>query len=183
MIIKTNRLVLRQLKKSDAKSIVENVGNIEVSKWLLVVPHPYTMKDARDWIKHNKETWKKKKDYSFGIELKAERKIIGSIGLHKIDRFQGNAEIGYWIGANYHQKGYGSEALKALINFSFNKLKLRRLEAGVFAGNPSSGKLLEKFGFKLEGKRIQARRSKADGKLKDETLYGLLKKDYIKKNV
>jgi len=43
------------------------------------------------------------------------------------------------------------------INFAFKRLKLRRLEAGVFAENPSSGKLLEKYGFKKEGMKRRRR--------------------------
>jgi RimJ/RimL family protein N-acetyltransferase len=175
--LKTKRLVLRPLKILDVKGIVENVNDFEVSKWLLVVPYPYAIKDAKEWIKNTQETWRKreKESYTFGIELKSEKKVIGGIGLHHVDTYSGYAEIGYWLGAKYHKKGYGSEALGAMIDFSFNKLKLRRLEAGVFTENPSSGKLLEKFGFKKEGVRIQARRCKADGRIVDETMYALVK--------
>lgn len=180
--ITTERLILRRLKDSDDKDIVKNVNNLNVSKWLLVVPCPYKLKDAKEWIKKNKEYWTKKlvTDYVFGIELKEEEKIIGTIGLHHVDRYQGNAEVGYWLGERYWKKGYGSEALKALINFAFKRLKLRRLEVGVFSQNLSSGKLLEKFGFVKEGIRKESRRSKADGKIHNEIMYGLLKKDYCK---
>ena len=65
-----------------------------------------------------------------------------------------------------------------MIDFAFRTLKLNRLEAGVFAGNPSSGKLLEKFGFKEEGFKRKGARSKADGKIKDEVMYGLLRQEY-----
>ncbi|MDO8467842.1 MAG: GNAT family protein [Nanoarchaeota archaeon] len=178
MKLETKRLILRPLRMSDAKDIVENGNNLNISRWLLVVPYPYTLKDARSWIKHNQEKWKKKKkeDYTFGIEIKEERRIIGGGGLHHVNGH--SAEIGYWIGEKYHNKGYGSEMLNALINFAFKRLKLSRLEAGVFAGNPSSGRLLEKYGFEKEGYKRQARVCKADGKVKDEILYGLLKKEY-----
>jgi len=55
---------------------------------------------------------------------------------------------------------------------------LRRIEASVFVGNPSSGKLLEKFGAKQEGFRRKSKISKADGRIKDEIMYGLLKEEY-----
>jgi RimJ/RimL family protein N-acetyltransferase len=180
MKLTTKRLVLRPLKNSDKKSIVENINDLDVTKWLLVVPHPYTSKDAKDWIKHNKMKWKKKKkdDYSFGVELKEERRIIGGIGIHKIDKFQGKADIGYWLGKKYWGQKYGSEALKAILDFTFKKLKLRRIEAGVFVGNRSSERLLEKFGAKREGMKRKACRCKADKKIKDEYIYGLLKEEY-----
>lgn len=178
--LKTKRLVLRPLRKSDAESIAYNINDLEVSKWLLVVPYPYSIKSAKDWINSNQSSWrkKKKKEYAFGIELKSEGRIIGGIGLHKVNDYSGTAEVGYWIGRDYHRVGYGSEALEKLIDFAFNRLKLRRLEAGVYTGNPSSGKLLEKFGFEREGLKIKARKCKADGKIKDEMLYGLLKENY-----
>jgi [ribosomal protein S5]-alanine N-acetyltransferase len=175
MKLVTERLVLRNISDKDIKDLIENINNLNVSKWLLVVPYPYTEKNAKWWIDHCKE---KDKEYNFCIELKSEKKLIGGIGLSHVDKFQGTAEVGYWLGENYWKKGYGSEALKVLIDFSFNKLKLRKLEAGVFSKNPGSGKLLEKFGFVKEGIRKEARRSKATEDIHDEIMYGLLKKDY-----
>jgi len=180
MRLVTKRLILRPLKNSDAKETVANINNLNVSKWLLVVPHPYKFKDAKKWIKDTQKDWKKRKkeSYSFGIELKSQKKIIGGIGLHKVNKFQGKADVGYWLGQKYWRQGYGSEALMAILDFAFRKLKLRRLEAGIFAKNPSSGKLLRKFGFKLEGLRRKRLRSKANGKIHDEEIYGLLKQEY-----
>lgn len=180
MKLVTDRLILRPLKISDAESIRENIDNLKVSQWLLVVPYPYSLEDAKSWIKNNQEKWRKKEieDYSFGMELKAEKRIIGGIGLHKVNRVQGTGEVGYWIGEKYWRNGYGSEALQAVLDLAFDKLNLRRLEAGVFDGNPSSGKLLEKYGFEREGMRREGRICKADGKLKDEIIYGLLRKEY-----
>ena len=169
---------------SDTKSIAENINNLNVSKWLLVVPYPYSLKDAKDWVKNcNKDAKAKpRKEYTFGIELKQEKKIIGAIGIHKVDRYQGKATLGYWLGEKYWRNGYGSEATKEIINYVFKKLKLRRLEAGVFEENPSSGKLLEKFGFIKEGFKRESYKSKAEGKIRNEISYGLLKKDYMKHN-
>ncbi len=182
MKIQTKRLILRNITNKDTKDIRENLNNLKVSKWLMVVPYPYTMKDAKWWTKHCLENQKKKKreSYEFGIELKSERKIIGGIGLSKIEHYHGKAMVGYWLGEDYWRNGYGSEALDAILKFTFNRLKLRRIEAGVFAGNPSSGRLLEKFGAKQEGLRRKARRCKADGKIKDELIYGLLKEEWVK---
>lgn len=183
MILKTKRLILRPLKNSDAQSVTDNINNINVSKWLLVVPHPYSIKDARTWIKGNQKKWSAEPitDYVFGIDLKSEHIIVGAIGIHHVDKFQSCGEVGYWLGENYHGNGYGSEALKAVVDFAFNRLKLRRLEAGVFDGNSSSGSLLEKIGFRHEGEKLKAKRSKADGKIHDEHIYGLLREEYSKR--
>ena len=180
MEIKTKRLLLRPLRKGDEKSIVENINNLNVSKWLLVVPYPYKNKEALSWIKRNRAKWKRKKneDYTFGIELKETEKVIGGIGIHQIDNFQKKAEVGYWLGEKYWNKGLGSESLNEIIKFGLRKLNVKRLEALVFVGNPSSGRLLEKFGFRNEGHKRKSARCKADGKIKDEYIYGLLKEDF-----
>jgi RimJ/RimL family protein N-acetyltransferase len=182
MKIETKRLILREVNKKDAKDIQKNINNLEVSKWLLVVPYPYKLKDAEWWVNHCQEDYKKKvKDkYNLVIELKKEKRIIGAIGLKKIDNSQGSAEVGYWIGEDYWKYGYGSETLNEILKFAFNKLKLRRIDALVFTGNPSSGKLLEKFGAKLEGIKRKSCKCKADGKIKDELCYGLLKTEWRK---
>lgn len=183
MKLETKRLILREWKQGDQKQEIEGINNLNVSKWLLVVPYPYTKKDADWWVNHCIEKYKKKKKegYPFAIELKEGKKVIGGIGIDKIDKSQGKASVGYWIAEPYWKKGYGSEALRELLKFAFDKLKLRRIEAGVFAGNPSSGKLLEKFGAKLEGTKRKSRVCKADGKIKDEYIYGLLKEEWKRK--
>jgi len=180
MKLETKRLILRGLKKTDLGSLVENINNKKVSKWLLVVPYPYTKKDAINWMNDCAKKWKRKDQvgYPFGIELKEEKNIIGGINLMKVNKVQGKSEVGYWLGEKYWREGYGTEALNAILGFAFNKLKLRRIEAGVVAGNPSSGKLLEKVGFKKEGYKRKAVICSADNKIKDEIIYGLLKEEW-----
>lgn len=184
MKLKTERLLLRPGNKNnkDIKDIIEGINNLNISKWLLVVPYPYKRKDALYWLNKNlKLKFKKNKEsINFFIELKKDNKIIGGIGLSKINKQQGTATIGYWLNENYHRKGYGSEALGAALKFAFLKLNLRRVNADVFVGNPSSGKLLEKFGGVKEGLKRKAVICKADGKIKDEIVYGILKEDWIK---
>ena len=178
--IETERLILRNWATRDQKDIVENINNLRVSQWLLVVPYPYKMKDAIWWMNNCKVKAKEKprKDYSFAIELREEARVIGGISIGKIDEFQGVGTLGYWLGENYWRNGYGSEALEKVLDFAFRKLKLRRLEAAVFEGNPSSGKLLEKYGFVQEGYKRKFARSKATGKIHNEFIYGLLREEW-----
>jgi len=182
MRIETKRLILREWENKDSNDLINGINDLDVTKWLLVVPYPYKKKDAKLWISHCKKSAKDKKraNYEFAVELKEEGKLIGCFSLNKIDKFQKTATLGYWLSKNYHGKGYGTEALKELIKFAFNKLKLRRLNASVFLGNPSSGKILEKFGAKKEGLKRKADVCKADKKVKDEVVYGLLKEEWKK---
>jgi len=182
MELKTDRLILRDLKVSDAKNIAKYANNINVSKYLLVVPYPYRLKDAKQFIRGclKKQKEKQRSSYEFGIVLKEDNNLIGLIGLSKIDRFQGTATIGYWLGEPYWGKGIMSEALGKVIEFSFNKVKLRRINIEAFTGNEASNALIKKYGFTYEGKRIKFRRVKATGKIQDAYVYGLLKEDWAK---
>jgi len=173
MILKTPRLILRPYKGTDEKELVKKINNINVVKWLEVVPYPYTIKDAKYFLNSTK---KKKNNLSFAITLKKE--LIGGISLRNINNYSGTADTGYWLAQDYWKKGYGSEALKAVLDYAFKKLKLQRVEAIVYTGNPASGKLLQKFGAKLEGTKRKASRCKSTGKVHDELMYGILREEY-----
>lgn len=184
MRLETKRLILREWKKKDMNDIVEGLNNLKITKWLAVVPYPFTKKDAEEWISLCIKSAKKRKNrdsYEFAIELKSERKVIGGISLSKINKFQGTASGGIWINQKYHKLGYGSEAFGERLKFAFNRLKLRRLENGFIKGNKSSFEMQKKFGYKIEGMRRKGFRCKADGKLKDEHITGLLREDWKKK--
>jgi len=183
MKLTTKRLILRDITAKDAKDLVNQINNINVSKWLLVVPYPYTMKDAKWYI--NKCRKKKKKpitSYSFSIELKAKHEIIGGMGISKIDYEQGTADIDYWIGEDYWRQGYASEGVRRLINYSFNTLKLRRLTIPPFATNRGSNGLAKSLGFTYEGKLRQVAKCKATAKIHDENVWGLLRNEWKNKN-
>ena len=181
MRLETKRLILREWNKRDVNDIVEGLNDLEVAKWLAFVPYPYTKKDAEEWINFCIKGAKKGKNrdsYEFAIELKSEKKVIGGISLNRINKFQGTAGGGIWINAKYHGHGYGTEAFGERLKFAFNKLRLRRIENGFFKENKSSFKMQKRFGYKIEGIRREGFRCKADGKIKDEYITGLLRKDW-----
>ncbi len=180
MILETKRLILRKPQKSDWKDLVEGVGEYDVAKMLLMVPHPYGKKDADTYIKTVIKRWAQKvqNDYTFFIELKSEKKVIGAIGIHRINIFSGTGTTGSWINKKYWRNGYMTEVKIVLNDFAFNKLKLRRLNSEVFAGNKASNATQSKMGYKLEGTMRKAARCKASGEIHDENTYGLLKEDW-----
>ena len=172
MRIVTERLILRPPTLKDAADIVENVNNLKVSRYLALVPYPYSIKDARFFIKLSQ-----KDPHNFGIVLKQTGKIIGMIGLRNLNYFVKRAEVGYWLGEKYWGQGIGTEALRALMKYSFRNLKLVRLQAGTAVENKASANLLKKVGFKKEGLRRKAMRAKSTGKWHDTYSFGLLRSD------
>ena len=181
-MLKTKRLIIREYSKKDIEDLVKNINDLSVTKWLLEVKYPYTKKDALLWANYcaKEQRQKPRKEYDLAIALKQDNKIIGGVGVNHIDYFQGMATLGMWFGKPYHSKGYGSESIKAIIDFCFDKLKLRRLEAFAYRGNVKSISMIESCGFKLEGIKRKGARCAADGKIKDDLFYGLLKEEYKK---
>lgn len=182
MELKTKRLILRKPKKGDWKDIVEGASEYDVAKMILGMPHPYKRRDAEDFIRKTIRKWKQKvlDDYLFFIELKSEKKVIGAIGIHRIDNFSRTGTTGSWINKKYWRNGYMTEAKIAVNDFAFNKLKLRRLNSDVFKENKASNATQRKMGYKLEGMQRKDKRSKASGKIHDVNIYGLLKEDWKK---
>jgi RimJ/RimL family protein N-acetyltransferase len=179
MQLETKRLILKKPRMSNWKDIVEGIGDYDVSKMLSSVPYPYKKKDAIEWINKFTKEWGNK-SCPFLIELKSEKKVIGAIGIHKIDKFSGIGTTGSWINQKYWRMGYMTEAKIAVNDFAFNKLKLRRLNSDVFVGNKASNKTQIKMGYKLEGMQRKSKKSKASGKIHDVNMYGLLKEDWKK---
>ncbi len=60
-------------------------------------------------------------------------------------------EIGYWIARPYWNKGYCTEALRAMIHYCFNTLGAPTLWSDFFIDNPASGRVMEKCGFRDTG--------------------------------
>ena len=153
MRIVTPRLVIREFQEKDIANLVANINNLNVSRYLSLVPYPYHKKDAKFWVHHNQGEARKRprKNYDLGIELKSTHELIGGIGLCKIDRFVGKATMGYWLGEDYWRQGIMSEAARAMIDFAFNKLGLTRIDIEAFTKNIPSNGLIKSLRFKYEG--------------------------------
>ena len=176
MKLKTKRLILWEPIQKDIGDLVEGLNNLNVSRTFGVVPYPYTELNAFKWVSKCIEDSKKEiiTSYHFGIELKSEKKLIGEIDLNHIDYFNQGASLSYWVNEKYWNKRISNEAIKPIIDFAFNELKLRRLYLFAYSSNESSNNLAKKLGFELEGTLKQSHKSKATGEIFDANCYGLL---------
>lgn len=180
MNLEAKRLILRKPKKEDWKEIIEGLGDYEVSKNIASTPYPYTKKIAIKRIEKSLQKFKKKENYPFMIILKKEKKLIGSLGIFNIDENSKTAEMGSWINKNYWKKGYITEAKILVLDFAFNKLKLRKITSYTFADNKASNKTQKSLGYKLEGTLRKAEKCNATGKIHNSNVYGLLKEEWKK---
>ena len=179
MKLVTKRLILRDVFTKDAGDIAENANDKEIGNFT-TVPYPYTIKNAKLFVKKNNSDKKKKprKEYGFGITLKGKNRVIGLISLMKVSNVDKKAEIGYWLGKKYRKQGVLSEAEKAILNFGFNKLKLNKIYGKALTKNTGSNKLFKKFKFRKIGLLKEDVIKK--GNKKDMYYWELLKSDWIK---
>ena len=172
------RINLRPITKSDAESIYKYARDRAISRYTFL-PHPYTRKDADDWVITSSERNASGIDFNMGIELPSTGEIIGMISLNNIDVINRHAELGYWLGKPFWGKGMVSEAVALVVNYTFRRLKLVRIYARVMHPNTTSAHLLEKCGFAYEG--TLRRHIKRNGRYLDDVRYGLLVEDWRRK--
>ena len=171
----TERLILRSLTLEDAADVQRLAGDRDIALMTVAIPHPYEDGMAEAWIRSCSEDYEKDEGLNFAITLKADKNLIGAIGL-ELEREHERAELGYWIGKPYWNCGYATEAVRAVVAYSFKVLKLNRIYAYHFTRNPASGRVLEKIGMHAEGCRRQ--HTKKWGNFEDSIGYGMLKSDF-----
>ena len=176
----TERLLLRSFTLEDAADVQRLAGDRDIAATLANMPHPYEDGMAEKWIRSCYEKFEKNEALNFAITLITEKNLIGGIAL-RLDQKNERAELGYWIGKPYWNRGYATEAAKAMVAYSFEVLKLNRIYAYHFTRNPASGRVLEKVGMRYEGYRRQ--HTKKWGNFEDSMGYGMLKTDFDAKTV
>jgi RimJ/RimL family protein N-acetyltransferase len=183
MKLETERLILRRPLKKDIPSLIRNINNLEISKWLLVVPHPYTKADAEWWINHCKENESQnpRRSYNFGVQLKGEEGVIGGVGLSSVDLKNGVADIGYWLGQDYWRKGIVGEANTLLLDYAFNHLGLNRIKIPLFEGNQGSEGMAKFLGARFEKLTDEKVTCKATGEQHREKVYWVHKEDWLRR--
>ena len=149
-ILLSERLRLRAFQQADAKRVSELAGNYEVAKTTASVPHPYTQDDAVQWISSHDEAKEAGVRFAFAVTCMDDDKVIGVVSLFDIENAE--AEIGYWIGQPYWGNGFCTEAVRAVIEFGFESLGLTKIVGAHFAGNPASGRVLQKCGMSFKGR-------------------------------
>jgi RimJ/RimL family protein N-acetyltransferase len=166
--LETERLVLRAPRLADVKAIARLANDRRVAENTARIPHPYCVDDAEQFVAAaNRQPG----EAAFAILLKGDAtgksELIGKgelIGMCGVELREGAAEIGYWIGVPHWNRGYATEAVRAVIDHAFGEFEHDALQAGARVTNPASRRVLEKCGFQWTGVglyRIRAIRSSA----------------------
>jgi RimJ/RimL family protein N-acetyltransferase len=173
-MIEGKKVRIRALQKSDIAEIMKWINDPEVKSNLLM-RYPVSQYQEERWIETALGT-DNQRNKTFALETK-DRVYLGGIGLHKIDWENRNAEVGIVIGKkDYWNKGYGTDAMMAILDFAFNQMNLHRVYLRVFEFNQRGIRSYEKCGFKKEGILRQDRYRQ--GRYYDTIIMGILKDEF-----
>jgi ribosomal-protein-alanine N-acetyltransferase len=176
--METERLYLRFFELSDAERVRELAGDKAISDTTLHIPYPYEKGMAQEWISTHRIKFESGESVNFAVILKTTEELIGAVGLI-IDKGSNRAELGYWIGKEYWNEGYCTEAARTIVDYGFGQLLLNKITASRFSGNPSSGKVMSKIGMKKEG--FLRKHAGKNNKFEDLVVYGILREEWKEK--
>ena len=169
-MIRTERLILRPFALTDAPQVKALAGDLRIYETTLCVPYPYEEGIAESWISTHQRCFYEGLGVVFAICLPSGN-LIGAASLSRAGLFN-RAELGYWIGAAYWNRGFCTEAAKAIVEYGFKVLTYHKIAARHFVGNHSSARVLEKVGMTREG--VLRDDVMKDGRYITVVLYGIV---------
>ena len=173
-VLETERLVLRAMRMSDARDLYDYARDPMVSQTVLWDAHQ-SIYQSRRFLRAAIWQYRRGLPASYAITLKDSGRMIGTIGFMWVNTDHKSAEVGYSLSRMYWNQGYMTEALRAVIAFGFDTLKLNRIEAQHQTDNPASGRVMAHVGMQYEG--LMRQRLNNKGRLVDVMVYGMLKTD------
>lgn len=177
--LETPRLRLREIDIGDVEWYFGHFSKKEIVHGQ-GFPAPKGIGGARTELRrYFIDLFNQKNGFRWGIELKEGGGLIGSCGYYKWLKPDGHqAEIGYDLDPEYWGKGIMTEALTAIIDFGFKRMRLNRIELLAMPRNRRSIRLAKKLGFVKEG-TLREHGFDEKGRRTDDTLFSLLKKDWM----
>lgn len=178
-VIRSQRLLLRPFTPGDAADVQRLAGDHAIAATTLRIPHPYEDGMAEEWISRHRAQFAQGTDAVFAVVEQETSQLIGAIGL-TIDKDHNKAELGYWIGRPFWNRGYATEAARSIVEYGFAQLELNRIAAGHLVRNPASGRVMQKIGMVHEGTLRQD--TIKWGRYEDLDRYGLLRDDWERRD-
>ncbi|AWE07365.1 N-acetyltransferase [Lysinibacillus sp. 2017] len=177
--IETDRLILRRMELSDAPKAFDNwLSDERVSDNRVSAAHK-TVSETIERIEKIVKDYDNKDFCWWTIERKVTGELIGEIDLYDFDNTTGNCEVSYSIGYEWWNQGYGTEVLRAIMEFGFRNMNIHKIAAAHNTDNIASGKVMRKAGMVQEG-IIRHMVRNAKNQYKDCAIYGILQEDYLK---
>jgi RimJ/RimL family protein N-acetyltransferase len=143
-VLETERLSLRRPTLADVKAIARLANDRRIAENTRRLPHPYAQEHAVEFVRY---TAAEPREVAFLIEQNFAP--IGMVGINMVE--PDAPELGYWLGVEHWNQGFGTEAARAAIDYFFEEFDGEQLLAGARVANPASRNILEKCGFQWSG--------------------------------
>jgi RimJ/RimL family protein N-acetyltransferase len=169
---------LRSVELSDIEELVKGWNNLELRNLVgAAALGPISRGEEEEWIRN---TWKERRErrsFVFVIEEISKKKLLGTVSLFSCDWINRSAVLGIAIyGPENWGKGYGSEAVRLVLDFAFKILNFNRVELETFDFNERAQTSFRKVGLKEVGRKRKARF--IDGSYRDAIVMDVLKNEW-----
>ena len=175
--LETENLLLRRPSRKDAADIFRYASDGEVARYVLWEPHR-SLAETRAFVRDLRFRIRSGYPSSWVAVLRETGTVIGTIGFMWYSSENRSAELGYSFSREYWNRGFATQALKAVTDAAFRSLPLNRVEAQYDVRNPASGRVMQKCGFRQEG--ILRNRILNKGEYVDVALCAILRSDWEK---
>jgi RimJ/RimL family protein N-acetyltransferase len=174
---KTSGLLLRRLNPIDFNDLLEIVSDenlVRYQDW-----YPLDEQEVENWLAGDQKTLLFQRGHVFylALELLEQPKVIGYVALTYLEKDNSEMSVDVLVNRNYQRRGFGTEAIRGAMQFTFVGLNVRRLCAWCDCRNLAGERLLEKAGLRREGQFIKCKLIK--GEWVDSFQYALLQEEYV----
>jgi RimJ/RimL family protein N-acetyltransferase len=180
LLLKTERLTIRDFVEEDWRDIVETRTQEEVARY-----EPW---DTTTWAEREAVVERIREQRALTFDMLDKyvefavvlgEKAIGSVGVKRLSDTHKNAEVGWVFDARYWGQGYATEAARALMDWGFRNLELHRIIAVCDARNVPSYRLMERLGMRREAHHVKSFFSK--GEWTDDLVYAVLREEWLRR--
>lgn len=176
-LIDTERLILRPFQYTDDEDMLANwIGDSAIQS-LISEPVYTTKEEVKELLDKWIDQYEKQDYYRWAVIEKESGICMGQIAIFLVDNKNHFCEIEYALGSRFHRRGYATEAVKAILEFSFNKVNFHKVQVCHKDGNVASQGVIRKCGFTFEGTLRDF--FFMDGKYVSRLYYSMLKSEYM----
>lgn len=147
--LETERLVIRRVYSTDIE-LFRATSDKEVTKYEPWQPHE-DVTQLMEYINQVFDRYEKGDVTEWTIELEETGDPIGMINIHNVSKVHKHGELGFWLAKEYWNKGFATEACKAVLTYAFTELDFQRIHSITASENIACKRVLEKIGMAHEG--------------------------------
>lgn len=176
--VETERLVLRRFELSDWKDMNQNWVSDHDIQHGYCEPTYETEEEIKGLLNSYISKYETNEAYRWAIILKENNQCIGQIAYFLVDSNNHFGEIEYCVGKAFQNKGYVTEATKAIIDYGFERINFNKVQICHRANNLPSARVIEKLGFHKDG--VLREFFYRDGEYIDRVYYSILRREWNK---